>query len=152
MATVYRYLMYPVVFCIAFCGTRELCAQTQAENTESSIESVLVRLKDRYGIDFIYKDFPDLGRSKAVYAQAQDSDYKQLLSYLRLFQEELRKYPAGFFKKRKLEAVVFVKKLFFKKLAVEGLYEHRRRIMMFDFLRSAGKNIAQRHNMASEGR
>lgn len=140
-----------LVFFLLF-SSRADAGQQPVSPYPSLIEEITLRLKESYGLEFIYHDidvarFQDTGM---VFEEAGPSDYKRLYRYVRLFDEEIRKYPADFFRSENLKEVYFVKKLFHRENNAEGLYDYRKKVIFFDFARQGGGALASRHNIHHE--
>ena len=115
----------------------------------ASIEGHIERLKARFDIPIEYKKiFPSSGPLR--YSVIPPQEYELLNNYLDLFEDELNKYPHGFFKKRNLKCIAFVERLFKGETPVEGLYALRKRVMLFDILRSDRNPSLQRHSIHHE--
>jgi len=116
------------------------------------IEETILRIKQTHGLQCIYQgiDSVALTGSGLIFEEADSSDYKRLYEYIRLFDEEIQKYPPGFFKKEALKEIYFVKKLFHKEDDAEGLYDYRKKVIFFDFANQRGGGVMTRHNIHHE--
>lgn len=144
-----KVLPFIVTSCILTLMSGPILAE-RVDQITSDIDIILERMASRYPLRFVYKGFPESAWPKTHYQMASPSDYPRLLDYLRLFEEEIGKYPQSFFQNRNLRQVFFVKRLFFEERPVEGLYEDSQDLMLFDFLRSQGNPRKQRHNIHHE--
>jgi hypothetical protein len=110
----------------------------------------LIRLGTLYpGIPFLI-DLPQSQTPNVRYITTQPADVPVLVDYLKLFEEEIAKYPQPFFTGRDIRAIGFVKRLFVDGKPVEGLYEARHRMMLFNFYRNRRHPTPQRHNIHHE--
>ncbi len=137
-------------------------AQGPAEGPASQISARIERLQARYQISFKYADFPkmpDILKFKEISAAEEGQrglsplgfgEYRLLDEYLALFEEEISKYPAGFFKDRDVRGIGFVRALFFKGKSAQGLYNHGARVMFFDISRFRRNKAQQRHSIHHE--
>ena len=115
----------------------------------SSIDGHIERLEARFDIPIKYKDvFP--ASSDIQYSLIPPEEYRLLNDYLDLFEDEINKYPPGFFKRRHLTCIVLVERLFKGETPVEGMYNSGRRVMLFDILRSDRNQSLQRHSIHHE--
>ena len=130
--------------------TLSLPAQAWADRFEIAMDAISARIETDYGLTFVYKDIPDPGITDLDFKIVSPSEYPKLYAYIKLVEEEIRKYPKEFFEKRELKRVLFVKKLFFQEKPTEGLFNYSRQVIFFDYARSYGQAISQRHNIHHE--
>ncbi|MGE0267417.1 MAG: putative zinc-binding metallopeptidase [Candidatus Omnitrophota bacterium] len=116
------------------------------------IDAVILRLKQSYGIQFCYYGIDKAGFKDGdmAFEEADMSDYKRLYRYIQIFDEEIQKYPADFFRQENLKEIYFVKRLFHKENNAEGLYDYRKKIIFFDFASQGGGMLVARHNIHHE--
>lgn len=126
-------------------------SEISAVSSAGDLSIVVNRLQKKYGIDFVYRDIPLLQfKKEVIYEPIAFSDEAEFYQYLRLFEEQIDKYPRSFFSETQLETVVFVKKLFYDGKATEGFYNLPQKVIFFDFSRSSGFPQSQRHNIHHE--
>src|SRR5436309_13048861 len=89
-------------------------AQPNELTQSSALQALQNKIKEKYGLEVKYQDISRVAAEKLIFEPASSGDYKELLQYMVLLQEELSKYPANFYKKSQLKSVVLVKKLFYK--------------------------------------
>ena len=115
----------------------------------ASIDGHIQRLEARFGIPILYKDVV-ISSTDIQYKLVTPDEYKSLNDYLDLFEEELNKYPPGFFKKRDLKGLLLVERLFRGEIPADGMYNRDRQMMVFDVLRSGRNPSQQRHSIHHE--
>ncbi len=115
----------------------------------TSINASVQRLEARYGISFKYADFPKLP-DNLKFTEVPSSEYRRLNDYLSLFEEEINKYPSGFFADQDVRGVGLVRALFSSQKAAQGLYNEQARIMFFDISRYNRNKAQQRHAIHHE--
>jgi len=115
----------------------------------SSIDARIEGLQARYQVSFKYADFPKMPESLR-FKDVTPAEYRLLNEYLPLFEEEISKYPAGFFKDRDVRGIGFVRELFFNQRSAQGLYNDNNRVMLFDISRFSRNKARQRHAIHHE--
>ncbi len=120
-----------------------------AGSVQEELNAVVLSIKEE-GLAVYYEDVPKPSWPTALFQAADPSEAAALTNYLKLFKEEMKKYPPSFIPRTGLKGVVFVKKLFYKEIPAEGFYDYRQNLIFLDFLRSHGFPIAQRHNIHHE--
>ncbi|OGX20700.1 MAG: hypothetical protein A2Y04_05045 [Omnitrophica WOR_2 bacterium GWC2_45_7] len=154
-----RISLLGIIICaLAMCATVFLTANEQEAGAQVStvpegktvIDATILRIKNHMGLYLIYQDVLQIESPDIFYEQAAPTDYSELLTYVKMFEEEVQKYPLAFFKRETIERVYFGKRLFYKGQAVEGFYHHPTKVIFFDFLRSRGSGFVQRHNIHHE--
>ena len=147
------FLICIMIYCL-FAVSSETAAESLSEaRSFEAIDQISEIVERKYGLRFIYKaeHFSRYRLVKTQFDLAEDGDDEALLSYIRIFSEELYKYPPSFFKKVELTRVGFVKKLFHNDKIAEGLYSDQAGVILFDFSRRLGRNdSAQRHSIHHE--
>ena len=141
---------YLIVLGFVFVFSGSLWAGNQLSTIESQIDALVLEIQEQHTLNIVYKDIPRSIWTKAVYYPAERADYVELLKYLKLFKEEIAKYPKSFFEKSKLRKVFVVKKFFYKEHLAEGFYRPQDQVIFLDFLRSRGNTLGQRHNIHHE--
>jgi len=110
--------------------------------TAAVIREYLAPLVSRYRLKFYFEpeQIPKC-TWKLEFATATQKDLPVLLSYVRLFAEEWRKYPPEFVKRSKLSGICFVKDLKLKKQKRAALpdYFNERLYYDFGFLRKSSR-------------
>ncbi len=104
----------------------------------------------RYGVPVFVGGIPESLWPQTRYAPARREDVPKLLAFLRILDEEWRRYPKGFFRRSGLRGVVLVRRLFHRDLALNGLYDVRRHVMAFDLFRRFHNERALRHGIHHE--
>ena len=107
-------------------------------------------LERQSGLRIVYRERPLWEEKKLVFKLAEPSEYGELGRFLKIFEEELNKYPQDFFRRGRILNVVFVKRHFFGEKPVEGLYDIKRHSILIDFSRSRGNTAKQRRNIHHE--
>ncbi len=125
-------------------------AAVSKEKYLKSIDFVIERIFNNYHFRVIYQDALNPNMRKPRFQFAEPKEYKILLRYLLLFEEEIQKYPKKFFVDGRLKGIVLVKTMFNKENPAEGIYDYKTKMIYMDFLRSQGRKIAQQHNIHHE--
>jgi hypothetical protein len=125
-------------------------AQSRTLTRAEAVAAVTNYMEQKYGVTFVYKDLPEPPSPRILYTGAEPDDQDKLFDYLKLFYQELAKYPQSFFHGKDLKIVVFVKKLFVKEKPAEGLFSYQNKVIFFDFLRNDQNALAQRHSIHHE--
>src|SRR3989338_9798962 len=73
---------------------------------QGQIEAIINEAKKQYALQLAYRDVPVSSRRAVIYTPAADADGGDLLGYLRIFEEEVARYPKSFFEKSRLKGVV----------------------------------------------
>ncbi|MFH1360947.1 MAG: putative zinc-binding metallopeptidase [Candidatus Omnitrophota bacterium] len=133
--------LMPAVYAFAANSTHDLTL---------SIDSAIQRIENKTSLKIYYKDLPEAIAKTAVYQLASKKDHPELSQYLQLFEEEIRKYPKSFFRNSRLQGIVIAKNLFHQKKPAEGLYQHKEKLMFFDFSRGMRNPKRQRHSIHHE--
>ncbi|MBU0467616.1 MAG: putative zinc-binding metallopeptidase [Candidatus Omnitrophica bacterium] len=115
----------------------------------SSIDDRIERFQERYGIPFKYDGFPP-GKYYIKFLEVSPKEYRVLNDYLILFEEEINKYPRGFFKGRDVRGIGLVNNLFSGETPAQGLYSSSAHIMFFDISRFGDNKSQQRHSIHHE--
>ncbi|MCD4779472.1 MAG: putative zinc-binding metallopeptidase [Candidatus Omnitrophica bacterium] len=123
-------------------------AQSQSEIV-NEIEARVQKFQSRYGIPLVYKHLVKPS-GDLHFVMLTEANYVELNTYLKLFEQEINKYPPSFFKSRNIRGIALVKRLFIQNKPAEGLYFYNHRVMFFDILRNNHKRIAQRHSIHHE--
>ena len=105
---------------------------------EALVEKSIAHIQDARGVKIVYKEFPSTQGARLVFTSASTADYPVLLNFLKLLDEELRRYPIEIFEQNNLQAIVLVKKNFYDEKPVEGLYTQRGDVIFLDFYRMWG--------------
>ena len=114
------------------------------------IDLIISRIHLKHGLRLIYKNIPDLQSVQAKFITAVPEDYSKLYRFLQLFEEEIQRYPESFFKKNRISTIALVKKHFFDKRPIEGLYDTGYNRIFLDFSRNYDNPVLQRHNIHHE--
>lgn len=122
------------------------CAE---KNVLDSIEKRIERFQSRYKIPFKYTGFP-AGNYHIKYLSVTPKEYPVLDDYLALFEDEINKYPPGFFKSRDVRGIGLVNNLFAGEKPAQGLYSSDAHIMFFDISRFGDNKAQQRHSIHHE--
>ena len=117
---------------------------------EKRIQIITNHIQKKYGVKALYKNIPESVSPKYVYSQAEKKDMHKLLRYLKVFYQELSKYPKSFFKGKDLHSIIFVKKLFLEEKPAEGLYLYKSKQIFFDFSRNESNVLSKRHSIHHE--
>lgn len=123
-------------------------SQSQTANV-NAINERLTRLESRYRISFKYADFPRKP-DFLKFSEVKPGEYQRLDAYLALFEEEINKYPAGFFNEQDIRGIGFVMRLFAGQEPAQGLYSPQVRVMFFDISRFGKNKAQQRHSIHHE--
>lgn len=123
-------------------------SQPQTANV-NAINERLTRLESRYRISFKYADFPRKP-DFLKFSEVKPGEYPRLDAYLALFEEEINKYPPGFFKEQDIRGIGFVTRLFAGQKSSQGLYSPQVRVMFFDISRFSKNKAQQRHSIHHE--
>ena len=123
-----------------------VCAQ---DNIQSRINQRITHFEQRYGIELRYQDMHPV-KDGIYFKLLEHEDLVALDAYLKLFEEEVNKYPPTFFRDREIRGIGLVKYLFVKKKQAQGVYSSGLRIMFFDILRYGNNKAQQRHGIHHE--
>ncbi len=131
------------------------CSKSYAQEIENftindKIQIIADHIERKYKINVIYQGIPPMTSSKYLYQEASPEDLPQLFDYVKIFYEELLKYPKTFFIDKDIRSIVFVKKLFFNAKPAEGLFSYNDKRIFFDFLRNGGNVLSKRHSIHHE--
>jgi hypothetical protein len=119
------------------------------EGPSAAIDGRIAALQTRFDTPIFYKG-TDRKEESLRYEFLPAGDYPALDRYLQLFEEEIRKYPPGFFSKKQIRGIALVRRLFRGEVPTEGAYSPGLRVMLFDVLRSADNEAKQRHSIHHE--
>ena len=151
MAQRYQALnVFFVVFALTFLNPSFCHSQGISSKTQAQIEAIFLKLEASHGIDCAYKDMAFYRIRDVVFDEIEEGEALRFLAFLKVFSQEIDKYPAGFFRKGGLFKVFFVKKLFINDQPAQGIYRHPEGYMLFDIYRSFGNELAQRHGIHHE--
>ena len=114
-----------------------------------SINEHIERLRSHYRISFKYEDFPEQ-INHLKFSEVSAEEYPLLNDYLALFEQEINKYPPGFFKDADVRGVGLVIALFSGERPAHGLYNDKARIMLFEISRFSGNKALQKHGIHHE--
>ncbi|MEW5895320.1 MAG: putative zinc-binding metallopeptidase [Candidatus Omnitrophota bacterium] len=138
---------YTTFFLIIICGA-PVFAYGQ-HDVSASINTRIERLEQRFGILFQYRNFP--GNTGIIKLSAiPEEEYPRLDEYLSLFEEEINKYPPGFFKGQGVLGIGLATHLFFGERPVQGFYNPTAKVMFFDIARFSRNKAQQRHGIHHE--
>lgn len=137
------------VFLFLLCAAVQPIALFAQEDFVHKIHEHIQRLQSRYQISFRYADFP-VKSEYLKFAEVPPSAYPRLSEYLTLFEEEINKYPSGFFKDQDVRGIGIVMRLFGGEKAAQGLYSRAAGVMFFDMSRFANNKAQQRHSIHHE--
>jgi len=145
-------LLFSCVTALALLVTfpQRLFSSSDFANRQMQIDEIASRIEARYGLNISYKDIPSKLSYDTVFTPVAPKDYRNLLSYLSLFEEEIAKYPKTYFKNSKLRGAFFVKRLFHKQRPAEGVYVYKKNYILFDFERGQKNPKQQRHTIHHE--
>lgn len=115
----------------------------------SSINERVERLQSRYRISFKYADFSER-INYLKFSEVSAGEYLLLNDYLSLFEQEINKYPPGFFKDADVRGIGLVMALFAGEKPAHGLYNDKARIMLFDISRFSDNKALKRHSIHHE--
>jgi len=119
------------------------------EDHLAAITERIARLEARYGISFKYDRFPPKP-DYLKFCEVSDRDYPLLAEYLSLFEEEITKYPPGFFKDQDIRGIGLVMRLFSAETPAQGMFHHQARVMFFEISRFRKNKAQQRHSIHHE--
>src|SRR5262245_52676840 len=96
------------------------------------IQLISQQLEKSHGLHLIWENIENLKGESVTFEAIGPQDESRLLAFLRVFQEEIDRYPAGFFKPSGLTRVFLVKKLFKGTYPAHGAYLLPMGYMYFD--------------------
>jgi len=142
------------VFLIIFLFFLQPCF-VSAEGIENdrhqlAMETIVKRIKKQYSIEIIYKDIPNAPWSNIAYRPASQQDYAKLIKFLTILEQEMYKYPLGFFDKIQLRYIILLKRFFYSEKPLEGLYGFNKNAIFLDFYRKGNQELSQRHTIHHE--
>ena len=138
------------VILLSSCVFVVLCSAAPAQDISQSINTRIERLESRYGIRFRYQGFRGVPDFLKFSEAAAPDDYRKLNKYLALFEEEINKYPPGFFENQGVRGIGMVTHLFLRERPAQGLYSPKIRVMFFDISRFSRNKAQQIHNIHHE--
>jgi hypothetical protein len=122
----------------------------QSSNQRQQVEQIIGRIKTRHAIELVFENVRGQPLKDVIFEEISYREYKRLAAFLKVFEEELGKYPQGYFKEAALAKVIFVKKLFFEGEPAQGIYLYPQSLMFFDIYRDFGNKLSQRHSIHHE--
>ncbi|MEO6437451.1 MAG: ankyrin repeat domain-containing protein, partial [Tepidisphaeraceae bacterium] len=102
----------------------------------------------KYGITLVVHDPPPHTDAMVTFkplVEGDNTDATALKRYLRLFREEIRKYPPAFVRATGLKRIVFVKEINNQGQTVGAVPDFRGHAVFYDPLRGAATPVYQRH-------
>lgn len=117
---------------------------------ESKIQMITGYLARKYNVQCVYKSIPENQSLSYLYENATEKDYRKLLDYLKIFYQEVSKYPRNYFSDKEIKYIFFVKKLFLKENPAEGIYSYKEKYIYLDFSRNKGNLLSKRHSIHHE--
>ncbi len=142
-------LCFLILFLFSVAVIKPLFAQETAADLSSSIEQRVERFQIRYGIPLVYKNII-LTNSNIHFQIISPQEYDLLNNYLALFEEEINKYPAEFFQRRQVRAVLLATHVFSRDIPAQGIYSADARVMIFDISRFSHNKALTRHSIHHE--
>src|SRR5262245_51741355 len=121
-----------------------------AETPRQEIQRIFDRLEESHGLHLVWENIDAFKRKDISFEAISGPDVPRFLSFLRVFQEEIDRYPADFFKPSGLTRVIFVKKLFKQSEPAHGVYQLPMGHMYFDIYRTFRNKQVQRHSIHHE--
>jgi hypothetical protein len=121
-----------------------------SSDVKAEIYLLISRIKEQHGLEIFFEDGLFQKPAKLRCIMPSVSDLPDVYRYLKIFSEEIDKYPKSFFKKIHLKHVLLVKKLFNEESPAEGIYDSLHNVVYIEFLRGKRFNFSQRHNVHHE--
>ena len=132
----------------------QIAAKQQRKQQEviNGIERIVEQVREQHGLTIVYRDLAkeSFSRKRLEFKEAEVRDYPRVYRYIKVLQEELAKYPPGFFDADKLQRIYILKSIFNEEKNAQGIYDYRAKVMFLDFGRKFGGVLAQRHNIHHE--
>jgi hypothetical protein len=128
--------------------TSAVHAQTPLD-IEQEVNARIQAFEKKYGIPLVYKNLVHPS-GDLHFVELARANYAELNTYLKLFNQEINKYPSSFFKSQNIRGIALVKRLFIQGKPAEGLYFFNYNVMFFDILRNNHKRVGQRHSIHHE--
>lgn len=119
-----------------------------AQDFAADVRQKVDHFQQRYGIPLIYRDIPP--RPGLHFESVSPQEDQRLDAYLRIFEEEISKYPAEFFRDREVRGIALVTHLFAQDKPAQGLYNPASRVMFFDISRFSDNESLKRHSIHHE--
>lgn len=107
-------------------------------------------LEERYGFTIHFERVPPPPDHRFFYEALEPAERRAFARYFEIFTEELRKYPASFFRTHGVREIVLVKKLFANQKPAQGMYLPGYKRMYFDVTRHVRSVDTMRHNIHHE--
>ncbi|HBX53263.1 MAG: hypothetical protein A2275_07185 [Bacteroidetes bacterium RIFOXYA12_FULL_35_11] len=109
---------------------------------KEKINSIISQLQKKYAISFVYDSIPTASWKDVNYSKTKTKgEYKELLSYLKIFSEEFNKYPPSLVKRSNLKYVAFVRILRYGEQHRSALPDAYKEILFLDVLQGWNRKI-----------
>ena len=106
------------------------------------INTIILQLEKKYPVSFVYDSVPSASWKEVTFNKVQTlAEYKELLSFLKIFSIEFNKYPVDFIKKTKLKYVAMVRILKFGEQHRNALPDAYKEILYFDVIKGRNKEL-----------
>lgn len=97
---------------------------------QDQIDKILTQLKEKYSIQFVYKDIPESTWKEVNYINI--TDYEELYKYLQIFSKEFNKYPVCFVKATGIKYIAYVRDLNYNGQYRAALPDAYKEILFYD--------------------
>jgi len=106
-------LMFLTVFSVFVFSATDVWAADTASSSRQEIDTVIARIEARSGFDLVYQQIPTVKGQQIAFSPASPEDFPVLLGFLKIFEEEIQKYPSDCLIEQKGQKIYFVKTFFF---------------------------------------
>ena len=98
-----RHVVFLIVLIDLFSGASLSCAASP-DKTYQEIQQIFDELNRSHGLNLVWEGVDPFKERDLEFDQISPGDLPRFLSFLRVFKEEINRYPAGFFKPSRLPA------------------------------------------------
>jgi hypothetical protein len=120
------------------------------ELRDPALDRLLEKVEADYGIDLHYAEGPAPKFTDLVYSLADVKDKPVLEKAILLFIQEISLYPRNFFRYAHCRDIYFVRRLFYKKKPVEGVFSAGANYIFYDYSRRGDNTQKIRHYIHHE--
>lgn len=139
MNIIYKYSFYIIFFSLLFSINASFAG---ISDLKVKINTLIFQLAKKYSVAFVYDSVPSASWKEVTFTTVKtESDYNELLSYLKIFSAEFNKYPAAFVKKSNLKYVAFVRVLKLNEQHRSALPDAYKEILFLDILKGKHKDL-----------
>ena len=139
-----------VLLCTLFSFVGFWSAACAQELQDPSLDKILEKVKNVYGINIHYTQGPLPKPANMNYQLADIQDKKILRKVILQFVQEIGLYPKNFFRSAQCQDIYFVQKLFYKQQPVDGIFSQGTNFIIYDYSRESENTQKIRHRIHHE--